>query len=254
VSDVLAPTASALTEPSAFSYADLDSDVVRVAQNAAVSIRAIMRTSSLDVGRQLTTVKALLPHGQFTAWAEAELGITTRTAQNLMAAAGFVEGKPESVSLLPPTILYKLAAPSAPPELVQDVVEAAAAEAPLGAQSIKQRLEIAQLTRRKAAQHEKALKKAQRRNSKLTPEQFNARQDQERRRLEAQEAKQQAEQDRKHQERVARWRPIAERIAHAVADDTAMVRTMLGSGGWEDRQVLLAELLAALGSNAQIGA
>ncbi len=143
---------------------------------------------------------------------------------------------------------------SAPPELVQDVVEAAAAEAPLDAQTIKQRLETVQLTRREAAQHKEALKKAQRRNPKLTPEQLNAWQDKKRRRLEAQEAKQQAEQDRKHQERVARWRPIAERMAYAVADEAAMVRTMLGSGSWDDRQVLLAELLAALGSNARIGA
>ncbi len=62
--------------------------------------------------------------------------MTARTAQNLMAAAGFVEGKPESVSFLPAAILYKLAAPSAPPDLVQDVVEAATAEAPLDAQTI----------------------------------------------------------------------------------------------------------------------
>ncbi len=170
MSTVLAPTASALTGSGAFSYADLEPDTARVAQDAAVSIRAAMRASSLDVGRQLTMVKALLPHEQFTAWAEAELGMTARTAQNLMAAAGFVEGKPESVSLLPAAILYKLAAPSAPPDLVQDVVEAAAAEAPLDARTIKERLETVRLTRRESAQHKEALKKAQRRNPKLTLE------------------------------------------------------------------------------------
>ncbi len=130
-----------------------------------MDIRTRTCAVSLDVGRQLAMVKKLLPHGQFTAWAEAELGMTARTAQNLMVAAAFVEGKPDSVSHLPVTVLYRLGAASAP-ELIEEVVTTAEAGAPLDVRLIKERLETARLER---VERKRDLDHARRRYPRLTP-------------------------------------------------------------------------------------
>ena len=98
---------------------------------------------------------------------------------------------------------------------------------------------------------ENALSQARRRNPEATAEEVAARWDKKHRRWQAREAKRQAEWDHERQERVARWRPIAERMAQAVADDAALVRAALGLGRWADREALLTELLPALGGNTQ---
>jgi hypothetical protein len=76
--------------------------------------------------RDLIAAKQSLEHSQFCEWVEAECAFSVRSAQNYMRAAEFVEGKNATVAFLQPATVYKLSAKSAPPEVVQEVIERAA--------------------------------------------------------------------------------------------------------------------------------
>jgi hypothetical protein len=76
----------------------------------------------IDLGRHLIAAKQHIGHGLYIPWVEGEIGISGRTAQRYMAIAQLAEAKNDSVSLLPPTILHRLAAPSAPLEVVDYVI------------------------------------------------------------------------------------------------------------------------------------
>lgn len=105
---------------------DVVSDVPEVAPASrlaeiADAARGVMRASIRDLGILLREEKSLCPHGKFEGWAQRELGISPRSAENYMAAARFLEGKSEKFAHLPASVIYRLAAPSAPHELVEDV-------------------------------------------------------------------------------------------------------------------------------------
>jgi hypothetical protein len=76
----------------------------------------------IEIGRELLSIKDQLGHGRFGEWVEAECGFTQRSAENYIKAARFAEGKNETVSDLPPALVYHLASKSAPPEIVDDVI------------------------------------------------------------------------------------------------------------------------------------
>jgi hypothetical protein len=96
----------------------------------AADIKARITRTTQDIiatGCELAKAKEHLDHGQFIAWVESEIGIDRRTAQRYMAAAQFAEGKNDTVSLLPPSTVHRLASKSAPVEVVNQVVAKAAA-------------------------------------------------------------------------------------------------------------------------------
>jgi hypothetical protein len=80
----------------------------------------------VEIGNILRTVKehcrGKLNEGVFRAWVEATCGFSFRAGQRYMQLAAFLEGKNDTVALLPPTILYALSAKSTPPEVVTDVM------------------------------------------------------------------------------------------------------------------------------------
>ena len=138
-----------MTVISPFDYARLGA-VASDFQEAAVTIRRISTTGAIEIGTLLNELKDKAKHGTFSAWVTSELQIQMRTAQNMMAAASFVEGKSETVSLLPPTLLYKLASPSTDQNIVNDVVETAAAGEPVDAAKINARITVARDAEREA--------------------------------------------------------------------------------------------------------
>jgi hypothetical protein len=79
----------------------------------------------IEVGRNLVAVKQHLNHGQFIDWVEIEVGIDKRTAQSYMAIARLAEAKGATVALLPPTTAHRLAAISAPVEVVDHILDRA---------------------------------------------------------------------------------------------------------------------------------
>ena len=138
------PGAKAVDLPDVVSDVPAGAQASRLAEIAAAA-RGVMRSSIRELGILLCEAKELLPHGKFEGWARRELGVSLRSAENYMAAARFLEGKTETVAHLPASVIYRIAAPSAPPELVADIVAGVLAPC-----EIKKRLNEADNARRHA--------------------------------------------------------------------------------------------------------
>lgn len=235
-------TAGTFAADGRFSYADLTPDAAQVARTAAAAIRNTQAGFVRNVGEHLLRAKEVLPHGSFTAWAEVELGINARTARKYMQAASWLKGKTETVTVLPPTVLYALSAPSAPAEVVRAVVAAAAAGEALDARRIENQLCVAK-------RDESELKAAQRRNPGLTRAELNARKAKAARahtgRLEAE----QAAQARQEQEMQDTQRPLADDILASSGDLAARLAKALVN--YSATRALVALLQSALREAAQ---
>lgn len=190
-----------------FDYAALAPDDAGVARAAVAAIRGELRRSVPAIGRHLLAVKAKLPHGHFVSWAQAELGMTARTAQNYMNAAGFLEGKSETLSLLPPTILYALAAPTTPPGLVEEIEAAAAAGAPLSVTELQEKLTaVGDAARRAKAQPRRSPEEIAKAQERAAAQQ---------RRLQRERAKHEAQMHAEEEKGLAAARALVERFGAA---------------------------------------
>ena len=110
---------------STFDYGQIPAERRGEVRDVAVRIKGRLMRAAEDIiaaGLDLIAVKDSLPHGQFTAWVESEVGISERTAQNFMNTARRFEGKTATVALLAPAVLYAIAAPSTPDDVVDQVV------------------------------------------------------------------------------------------------------------------------------------
>lgn len=161
------PLAEPASAPVAFDYTAMDADAAREARAAVERYRGRSKAYVMDTGRDLLAIKARLEHGLFLLWIKAELGLEPRTAQNFMQAAERFEGKSEIVSHLPPTVLYKLAAPSTPEPVRAAVLKRIEAGETVQANAIVEEIREA---KDEAARRAKAEKEEARRAA-LTPEQ-----------------------------------------------------------------------------------
>ena len=112
-----------------FDFNSIAPEAASKLREQAVLIKAkITKTTAdiIDIGRDLLAAKKYLEHGQFLIWVEAEIGIATRTAQAYMAASRFAE-KYATVAYLPSAAVYRLAARSTPPVVVEKVIAKAVA-------------------------------------------------------------------------------------------------------------------------------
>jgi Protein of unknown function (DUF3102) len=135
-----------------FDYGSLPAEIRSEAKSAADEIKSLMRHTIVDVGAALARIKERIPHGQWAKWLLAEFGLTQRSAQNYMAAAGLV-AKNETVSVLQPKTLYLLASPSIPEAIRQTVIERFDAGEPMADRAIKEiigkaRIELREVQRR----------------------------------------------------------------------------------------------------------
>jgi hypothetical protein len=78
----------------------------------------------------------VLPHGRFLPWINKEFGMSDKTAERFINVAVQFSSKIDTVSNFNPTVLYLLAAPSTPDEVVEQVIEKAPA-LQTGCQSIR---------------------------------------------------------------------------------------------------------------------
>ncbi len=234
---------AALSDPGAFSYAVLDPDAEAIARDAAEIIHGVQKAFTLEVGRQLLRAKDILPHGAFERWVQDVLDMKPRTARNHMNAARWLHGKPATVADLPPTVLYALSAPSAPAEVVQLVVDAAAAGEPLNAGAIEMQIHTA-----KHADAE--LKAAQRRTPGITREKLAANKVKGDQKWKAQQERETEERARAERETEERMRPLAAAILACPGDVATMLEAVL-SHHWTDREVLRALLEAGLREKGQ---
>lgn len=121
-------TAVTVVEQSAvdlyFNYATLPEEKREVVRRSALTIKPRLKRAAEDIfviGSELLEVKTLLPHGLFTEWLDVEFGLSDRMAQHFMNVRGRLGPKSEKFSVLPPSSLYLLAAPSTPDEVIRAV-------------------------------------------------------------------------------------------------------------------------------------
>ncbi|MGG3810932.1 DUF3102 domain-containing protein [Methylorubrum rhodesianum] len=109
----------------------LSDDAHAQVRDAAVRIRMRMARTAEDIveiGRDLIRVKDLLGHGNFLPWIKDEFGMSKESALNFMRVAEQF-GENVTVTNLPPTVLYALAAPSTPDEVKDEIIDRAKAGA-----------------------------------------------------------------------------------------------------------------------------
>jgi hypothetical protein len=111
-----------------FDYAMLDGETAMQVRAAAGRVRVKdlqTRDNLIDIGRDLIAVKATLKEklgsGRFGAWLATEFQWDHRTAQRYMNVAERFGDKPDIVSLLPVAATQKLASPSTPVGVREDV-------------------------------------------------------------------------------------------------------------------------------------
>ncbi len=102
------PVAEAVHQPGL----DIKTAATRIrALNARISFNMIL------IGLELIAVKKALGHGEFGGWVKAEFGWSGRTARRFMQAAEVFGAKVDTVSVLDPSALYLLSAPSTPDQV-----------------------------------------------------------------------------------------------------------------------------------------
>lgn len=123
-----------------FNYAALAPELQIEVKAATERIKLRMKRTAediIEIGKDLIAVKARLPHGQFLPWIAAEFEMSDQTAQNFMNVATRFPQIPNNLEFKP-TILYLLAAPSTPEEVVEKAVEKAEQGEPLTLKEIKE--------------------------------------------------------------------------------------------------------------------
>lgn len=118
----------------------------------AERIRARIARTMLDIiatGNDLIMAKEKLKHGAFTTWVVDEFGMTDRTARNYMRTATWAADKSETVSVLPLTTVYALAAPSTPEAITTEVISDLEAGRPVDHHAIESRIRKERQERRR---------------------------------------------------------------------------------------------------------
>jgi hypothetical protein len=93
-------------------------------RRAALTIKPRLKRAAEDIfviGKELNATKAMLPHGEYSHWLDIEFGLSERMAQRFVSVYERLGAKTDKLSLLPPSTLYLLAAPSTPDEAIQTV-------------------------------------------------------------------------------------------------------------------------------------
>ena len=103
-----------------FAYHVLEPEKAGMLKAAAERIRNLFRASVVEVGQELIAVKQKIGDGLFGRWIAHEFSMSTRSAQNYMAAARLLIAKNATVAYLPAKTLYKLGSTS--PRARDDVI------------------------------------------------------------------------------------------------------------------------------------
>jgi hypothetical protein len=136
----------ATTANGIFDYSAMTEDFAGALTAAADRIKARERravTDIIEIGRELLAIKAELDHGLFLKWVSAEFRWSARTAQNYMAAAEWAGEKYETVSHLPPKLIYDLASKSTPAEIKSAVRADLDAGKPVDMKAVRDRIKHA---------------------------------------------------------------------------------------------------------------
>ncbi len=125
-SEILAPVA-VLSQGSTelyYDYNQLPTEHREIIRRSARIIKPLLKRTAEDIfiiGGELRAVKEMLQHGRYTEWLEVEFGLSERMAQHFVNVRERLGPKSEKFSVLPPSTLYLLAAPSTPDEAISIV-------------------------------------------------------------------------------------------------------------------------------------
>lgn len=125
-SEILAPVA-VLSQGSMelyYDYTQLPTEHREAVRRSARIIKPLLKRTAEDIfiiGGELRAVKEMLPHGRYTDWLGVEFGLSERMAQHFVNVRERLGPKSEKFSVLPPSTLYLLAAPSTPDEAIEIV-------------------------------------------------------------------------------------------------------------------------------------
>jgi hypothetical protein len=97
----------------------------------------------LEAGRWLTEAKNRCEHGAWAPWLEREFNLSDRMAQHLMNSYAKFGGKSETISDLRMSVVFLLAAPSTPKEVIEDTIADAKAGKPVTTASVKKKIKKA---------------------------------------------------------------------------------------------------------------
>ena len=127
-SEILAPVAvlSQVSSELFYDYGQLPSEHREAVRRSARIIKPLLKRTAEDIfiiGGELRGVKEMLPHGRYTEWLEVEFGLSERMAQHFVNVRERLGPKSEKFSVLPPSTLYLLAAPSTPDQAITIVEE-----------------------------------------------------------------------------------------------------------------------------------
>jgi hypothetical protein len=218
-----------------FDYSTMAAGIADDARKVAERLRKRTKAYVIDTGRDLLALKDRIEHGLFGRWIEAELGVTPRTAQNMMQAAAAFGDKSEIVSHLPPTTLYQLASPSTPQPVREGVIQRLAAGEKVTAAAVASEIST--------ARHE--AKEAERK-AKITPEEKERRKRAEAR-WKREVEKNRAEMQAQHEARMLATARLAVLMTEALgprwSDADALLREL--------KDFKLSEAMRHLGGEAQ---
>lgn len=211
-----------------FDYEQLDDAAALEAKAVVDRYRSRVKAYVIDTGRDLLAVKERLDHGLFVRWVEAELRMSARSAQHMMLAATQLGHKSEIVSHLPPSTLYRLAAPSTPAPVRDEIVSRLEAGEAVTPRQIEVRLYAA----RKEAEQAKLTPDERKRQSAAK----RMREARQRREIE----KSRQEQEERQARRAAATKALAEILAPLLNDESyGSVCRLLGEcDPWSIREAL----------------
>ena len=218
--DTMTPGVADLWQPpAAFSYETLPIEQATALQQSAERIRSLGRQQTeaiVEIGRELISAKERLPHGEFTAWLDAEFGMSDRTALNYMHLANWGQDKPEIISVLPPTALYLLAAPSTPEPAKDEIVKRIRCGDIVRADDVKR---VVCAAKEKITEAKRA-ERRERRRAELSPERRKA-DDELEERCRKQAQREEAQRERKARERAERCERAAVMLRERLGEDLA---------------------------------
>jgi hypothetical protein len=141
-----------------FDYGEVAPDIATALRAQASRIRDMVTVTTsavIQIGNDLIAVKLALESGKFRRWIESECGFSVRTAENYMGAARLAEGRNATVAFLQPATVYRLAAKSAPVEIVNAVLQRVGQGETVSDRDITAALDLARVQRRQVAVAEK---------------------------------------------------------------------------------------------------
>ena len=114
---------SPIVRTTRFAYTSISQASIDEAEATVDRILNRLRSSIIDTGGDLLSIKDKLGHGQFLEWLNHYFNMSERTAQNYMSTAKRFGTTPQILDMVPHGLVYQLAAARTPDSVRQAVID-----------------------------------------------------------------------------------------------------------------------------------